>query len=156
MDVAQRAVWLGAGLIVSAREYRPVVEDFVARGLEPRARHILRFLVPAWRWEPAIAEPWLEWDTADIAALVKTLGSWYDPWWGGLGSRSRLASSTFSLRVDGLIKRWLVILAERQDAEAGQALDSLADDPALANWYDVVAEAKTRGRARAIRARHTV
>ena len=114
MDVAQRAVWLGAGLIVSAREYRPAVEDFVARGREPRARHILRFLVPAWRREPAIAEPWVAWDTADIAALVKALGSWYDPWWGGLGSGSRIASSTFSLRVDGLIKRWLTILAERQ------------------------------------------
>ena len=156
MDVAQRAVWLGAGLIVSPREYRPVVEDFVARGLEPRARHILRFLVPAWRREPAIAEPWVEWDTADIAALVKALGSWYDPWWGGLGSGSRLASPTFSLRVDGLIKRWLMIVAERQDPEAGQALDSLADDPALASWYDVIEEAKTRRRARAIRARHTV
>ncbi|MYK68635.1 MAG: DUF4143 domain-containing protein [Gammaproteobacteria bacterium] len=156
MDVAQRAVWLGAGLIVSPREYRPVVEDFVARGREPRARHILRFLVPAWPREPAIDEPWVEWDTADIAALVKALGSWYDPWWGGLGSGSSLASSTFSLRVDGLIKRWLTIVAERQDPEAGQALDSLADDPALASWYDVIEEAKTRRRARAIRARHTV
>lgn len=156
MDVAQRAVWLGAGLIVSPREYRPVVEDFVARGQEPRARHILRFLVPARHREPAIAEPWVGWDTADIAALVKALGSWYDPWWGGLGSGSRLASSTFSLRVDGLIKRWLTILAERPGHEARQALDSLVSDPALETWYDVIEEAKARRRARAIRARHTV
>ena len=156
MDVAQRAVWLGAGLIASPREYRPVVEDFVARGLEPRARHILRFLVPAWRGEPAIPEPWTEWDTADIAALVKALGSWYDPWWGGLGSGSSLASPTFSLRVDGLIKRWLVILAERPGDEAARALDSLASDPAVESWYDVIEEAKAKRRAREIRARHTV
>ena len=111
MDVAQRAVWLGAGLISSAREFTPTVVSFVEKGREPRARHILRFLGPGWLREPAIPEPWVGWDTADIAALVRALGSWYDPWWGGL--RSGLGSSTFSLRTDGLIKRWLMILAER-------------------------------------------
>lgn len=157
MDVAQRAVWLGAGLMASAREFTPAVVSFVEKGREPRARHILRFLVPGWLREPAIPEPWVEWDTADIAALVRALGSWYDPWWGGLGGhRSRLGSSTFSLRTDGLIKRWLVILADRADRGAGQALDSLAGDPALETWYDVIEEAKARRRARVIRARHTV
>ena len=53
-------------------------------------------------------------------------------------------------------KRWLVILAEREDLEAGQALDSLAGDPALETWWDVIEEAKARRRAREIRARHTV
>ena len=154
VDVAQRAVWLGAGLLVSAREYRPAAEDFVRRGREPRARHILKFLVPGWLPEPAIREPWVEWDTPDIAALVTALGSWYDPWWGGL--RSRRASSTFSLRSDGLIKRWLVILAKRADREAGQALDALTQDPALEAWVDVIEEAKALRRARMIRARHTV
>ena len=154
MDVAQRAVWLGAGLIASAREFTPAVVSFVEKGREPRARHILRFVVPGWLREPAIPEPWIEWDTADIARLVRALGSWYDPWWGGL--RSGLGSSTFSLRADGLIKRWLMILAERPDREAGQALDSLAGDPALETWYDVIEEARARRRARAIRARHTV
>ena len=157
MDVAQRAVWLGAGLMASARQFRPAVVSFVEKGREPRARHILRLLVPGWLREPAIPEPWIEWDTADIAALVRALGSWYDPWWGGLGGhRSRLRSSTFSLRTDGLIKRWLVILAERADRAAGQALDSLAGDPALETWWDVIEEAKARRRAKAIRARHTV
>ena len=157
MDVAQRAVWLGAGLMASAREFTPEAVSFVEEGREPRARHILRFLVPGWLREPAIPEPWVEWNTADIAALVRALGSWYDPWWGGLGDhRSRLRSSTFSLRTDGLIKRWLVILAERADRGAGQALDSLAGDPALETWREVIEEAKTRRRARAIRARHTV
>ena len=154
MDVAQRAVWLGAGLIASAREFTPAVVSFVEKGREPRARHILRFLVPGWLRKPAIPEPWVEWETADIAALVRALGSWYDPWWGGL--RSGLGSSTFSLRTDGLIKRWLMILAERPGRGAGQALDSLAGDPALETWYDVIEEARARRRAKAIRARHTV
>lgn len=157
MDVAQRAVWLGAGLIASAREFTPEAVSFVEEGREPRARHILRFLVPGWLREPAIPEPWVEWHTADIAALVRALGCWFDPWWGGLGGhRSRLGSSTFSLRTDGLIKRWLVILAERAERGAGQVLDSLAGDPALETWHDVIEEAKARRRARAIRARHTV
>ena len=157
MDVAQRAVWLAAGLIASAREFTPEAVSFVEEGREPRARHILRFLVPGWLREPAIPEPWVEWHTADIAALVRALGCWFDPWWGGLGGhRSRLGSSTFSLRTDGLIKRWLVILAERADRGAGQVLDSLAGDPALETWHDVIEEAKARRRARAIRARHTV
>ena len=152
--MAQRAVWLGAGLLVSAREFTPAAVSFVEEGREPRARHILRFLVPGWFREPAIRERWVEWETADIAALVKALGSWYDPWWGGL--RSGLGSSTFSLRTDGLIKRWLEILAERPDAAAGRSFNELADEPALETWFDVIEEAKARRRARALRARHTV
>ena len=54
MDVAQRAVWLGAGLIASARQFTPAAVSFVEKGREPRARHILRFLVPGWLKEPAI------------------------------------------------------------------------------------------------------
>ena len=139
------------------RRFTPSTVSFVEEGQEPRARHILRFLVPGWFPHPAIPEPWVQWETADIAALVKALGSWYDPWWGGLGGhRSRLSSSTFSLRTDGLIKRWLVILAERPDRAAGRALDSLANDLTLETWFDVIEEAKTRRRASAIRARHTV
>lgn len=89
----------------------------------------------------------------DVGVAGRMAGRWIER---SAGSGIGRAQFTFSLRVDGLIKRWLTILAERQDPEAGQALDSLADDPALASWYDVIEEAKIRRRARAIRAGHTV
>ena len=136
MDPAQRALWLAAGLFLSAKEHRPRVVRFVDAGREPRARHMFNFMVPGWLGRPDLPEPWDEWETRDIAALVKALGRWYDPWWGG--QRPREEASTLSLRTDWLIKRWLEILGERPEPEAAEALDALAGDRELDSWYEVV------------------
>ena len=143
MDTAQRALWLAAGLFISAKEYRPEVVAFVLTGREPRARHILDFLVPDRPVRRDLPEPWDDWEESDIAALFRALGRWYDPWWGA--RESRYEATTLSLRTDWLLKRWLEILAERAVEAGEEALRSLSRFPALDSWFDEIQE--VRGRA---------
>ena len=140
MDAAQRALWLAAGLFVDAKEYRPEVVTFVLTGREPRARHMLNFLVPGWPRRHDLPEPWDDWEAPDIAALFKAFARWYDPWWGG--QRCRYEATTLSLRTDWLLKRWIEILGERTDPEARQALGVLTRNPALDAWYEEVSRAE--------------
>ena len=139
MDAAQRALWLAAGLFVSAKEYRPEVVAFVLTGREPRAHHMLNFLVPGWPRRRDLPEPWDEWEAPDIAALFKAFARWYDPWWGSQGRRYE--ATTLSLRTDWLLKRWIEILGERTQPEARQALGALARTPALDAWYEDLSRA---------------
>ncbi len=138
MDAAQRALWLAAALFISAKDYRPEVVAFVLTGREPRARHILNFLVPDRPVRRDLPEPWADWETPDIAALFRTLGRWYDPWWGR--RESRYEATTLGLRTDWLLKRWLEILAERAGEEGEDALLSLSRFPALDSWFDEIQE----------------
>ena len=89
MDAAQRALWLAAGLFVDAKEYRPEVVSFVLTGRDPRARHMLNFLVPGWPRRRDLPEPWDDWEAPDIAALFKAFARWYDPWWGSGAAATR-------------------------------------------------------------------
>ena len=140
MDAAQRALWLAAGLFIDAREYRPEVVAFVLTGREPRARHMLNFLVPGWPRRHDLPEPWDDWEAPDIAALFKAFARWYDPWWGG--QRCRYEATTLSLRTDWLLKRWIEILGERAEPEAREALGALTRNPALDAWYEEVSRAE--------------
>ena len=139
MDAAQRALWLAAGLFVSAAANRPEAVAFVLTGREPRARRMLDFLVPERPRRTDFPEPWDDWATADIAALFRAFARWHDPWWGPPGRRSD--ATTLSLRTDWLLRRWIAILRERTDAETRRTLDAMARDPALDRWYEEITAA---------------
>ena len=139
MDAAQRALWLAAGLFISAKEYRPEVVAFVLTGREPRAHHMLNFLMPDEPRRRDLPEPWEDWEAPDIAALFKVFGRWFDPWGGDRGCRYQL--TTTGLRADWLLRRWIEILAERGEPEGREALGSLARNPALERWYEKVSVA---------------
>ena len=140
MDAAQGALWLAAGLFVDAKEYRPEVVSFVLTGREPRARHMLNFLVPGWPRRRDLPEPWDDWEAPDIAAPFKAFGRWYDPWWGGQGRRYE--ATTLSLRTDWLLKRWIEILGERTEPESREALGALARNATLDGWYEELSGAQ--------------
>ena len=140
MDAAQRALWLAAGLFISAKEYCPEVVAFVLAGREPRARHMLNFLVPGWPGRRDLPEPWNDWEAPAIAALFGAFGRWYDPWWGGQGCRYE--ATTPGLRTDWLLKRWIEILGERADPEAREALGALARISALDSWFEELSRAE--------------
>ena len=139
MDAAQRALWLAAGLFMSAKEYRPEVVTFLRIGREPRAHHMLNFLMPEEPRRRDLPEPWDDWEAPDIAALFKVFGRWFDPWGGERGCRYEL--TTTGLRADWLLRRWIAILAER-GPEGRDALGSLARSPALERWYEKVSVAR--------------
>lgn len=138
MDAAQRALWLAAGLFISAKEYRSEAVTFLRTGREPRAHHMLNFLMPERPRRRDLPEPWDDWDAPDIAALFKVFGRWFDPWGGERGCRYEL--TTTGLRADWLLRRWIGILAER-GPEGREALGSLARSPVLDRWYEKVSAA---------------
>ncbi len=144
MDAAQRALWLAAGLFISANEYRPQLVTFVLTGREARARHILNFLVPERPCRRDLPEPWDDWATPDIVALFRAFARRYDPWWGG--PRSRYEVTTHGLRVDWLLKRWLLILADRIEVEGEEPLLSLSRHSALDRWFDEIQGLRLRSR----------
>ena len=126
MDHAQRGTWFGAGLFVDREACLPRVVDFVSNGRKTRCRHLLGFLVP--HLDPL---PNQQWSTADLAALIKAIGS-------KMSSPSDAGGFVLGWKLRPLLDVWLGTLANRVDEEAVAALGGLAEDPALENWRGVL------------------
>ena len=130
MDHAQRGTWLGAGLFVDREALLPGVVEFVSNGRKTRCRHLLEFLVPY--LDPL---PNQLWASADLAALIKAIGS-------KMSSPSDAGGFVLDWKLRPLLDVWLASLANRVDDEAAAALAGLAEDPALANWRGVLCRAR--------------
>ena len=130
MDHAQRGTWLGAGLFVDREACLPSVVEFISNGRKTRCRHLLEFLVPY--LDPL---PEQQWPTADLAALIKVMGT-------KLSSPSDAGGFLLDWKLHPLLKVWLDALANRVDEEAVAALGGLAEDPSLENWRGVLRRAR--------------
>ena len=130
MDSAQRGTWLGAGLFVDREACLPRVVEFISNGRKTRCRHLLEFLVPY--LDPL---PDQQWPTADLAALIKAMGT-------KLSSPSDAGGFLLDWKLHPLLKVWLDALANRVDEEAVAALGGLAEDPSLENWRGVLRRAR--------------
>ena len=138
LDVSQRSLWLGAGLLLSPRRYVPRIAAFLKDGEEARSREIVRLLASTEM--KRLPRPW---GTLELAAMIKLLGSRYSPW--------RPEVSGFvgdveedRMTVEGLISSWATILASRTDRQASDALQSLATDSALAPWHFMLGTKRER------------
>lgn len=132
LDVSQRAVWLGAGLLLSPRRYLPQVAAFLEDGEEVRSREIVRLLAST-----EVERTATLWPTREIATMIRMLGSRYSRWRPeGFGMAA--IEDEGRMKVEGLISRWANTLASRTNREASEALHSLADDPALEPWHSML------------------
>ncbi len=134
LDVAQRAAWLSAGLLLSPDEYVSDVVSFVEGGEEARCRHILDFLECFQRhgW------PSPYWDTPVLAAMIALVGSRYSPWMDAPSSEHYVRGRDMRWRARLLVDHWLGALANRTDATAGKALAALLENSALDAWSHAV------------------
>ena len=130
MDPAQRGTWLGAGLFVDRDACLPRVVEFVSNGTETRCRHLLEFLVP--HLDPL---PNQQWPSADLAALIKAIGS-------KVSSPSDAGGFVLDWKLRPLLNVWLDALANRVDEEAVAVLGGLAEDPGLENWRGALCRAR--------------
>ena len=131
MDHAQRGTWLGAGLFVDRGVCLPKAVEFVSNGRNSRrCRHLLEFLVP--HLDPL---PNQQWPTADLAALIKAIGS-------EMSSLSDAGGFDLDWKLRPLLNVWLDALANRVDEEAVAALGGLAEDLTLMNWRGVLCGAR--------------
>lgn len=129
LDVAQRAIWLAAGLLHSPEAYLTRVLEFVEEGEEARSRHMVRFLVPN-----DMERLPMRWESNELQTLVALMGSRYTPW---RPESSGVASFVDEDRtkVEALIAGWATTLASRTDRHACSALQALVDDPELEPWH---------------------
>ena len=130
MDHAQRGTWLGAGLFVDREACIPRVVEFVSNGRKTRCWHLLEFLVPY--LDPL---PDQQWPTADLAALIKAMGT-------KLSSPSDAGGFVLDWKLRPLLDVWVGTLANRVDEEAAAALVGLAEEPALKNWRGLLCGAR--------------
>ncbi len=129
LDVAQRALWLAAGLFHSPEAYLTHVVKFVEEGEEARSRHMVRFLAPN-----DMGRLPMRWGSNELRTLVALLGNRYTPWrpesfgMGGVVEEDRT-------KVEALIAGWATTLASRTDRDACSALQALVDDTKLEPWH---------------------
>ena len=133
LDVAQRALWLSAGLLVSPEEYAPFVVSFVEGGEEARVRHVVDFLVPA---AGAYRLP-MPWGTSELQSLLTLVGRRYEPWMSET-TRSSPWTDGSRMKAEQLIHRWVRRLAARTDDASIAALESLVSDASLRPWRTVL------------------
>ena len=129
LDVSQRSLWLAAGLLLSPERYVPRIAAFLGDGEEARSREIVRLLAPT-----DMDRLPMQWDTRELAAMIKLMGSRYSPWRPeGSGMASVVDEDRW--KVKGLISAWATTLASRTNRQATETLHSLVDDPALEPWH---------------------
>ena len=129
LDVSQQALWLTAGLHLSPERYVERIAAFLEDGEEARSRQVVRLLAPM-----EMAPLPMQWDTRELAAMIKLMGSRYSPWRPEGSGMASVVDEDRS-KVKGLISAWATTLASRTNREASEALHSLADDPALEPWH---------------------
>ena len=141
MDVAQRTLWLGAGMLVSPDLYLAAAMEFVGEGSAVRVRHLMGFVVPD--GQPLFS---MEWSTEQLAMAVRGVGARVEPWRppGGNEGKAHLmtAAAEAADKTRRLLSAWLDQLAKKPGAEAADALETLANAPELAAWRHDILEAR--------------
>lgn len=141
MDVAQRVLWLGAGMLVSPEQYLAATIDFICKGSTTRVQHLISFVVPP-SFLPSLS---MEWSTEHLAAAIRGVGARMEPWHPPDGNelKARLMTPTdeASTKAQRLLSAWLDGLTRLPEAKATDALESLADAPELAAWRHEILDA---------------
>ena len=141
MNVGQRALWLGAGMMASPEQYLAEAMEFVRGGSTARVRQLVEFVAP-----DDMPLPAMEWSAEHLAMAVRGVGARVEPW-GPVLNDNRKAhimapAKEAADKVQHLISTWLARLAKDPGAEAANALNSLADEQQLVPWRRGILEAR--------------
>ena len=136
VTAAQRAHWLAAGLAAAPEDYRLRFDEFT-RGRDEATREAAVFWCPDWR----TSFPDSFTDPATLSLLVRRVGAMFAPheeWKEGIVDLpARAAERTCA---------FIRTLGGQPGAAAGEALDALLADPALADWKGTLELARDRQR----------
>ncbi len=136
VTAAQRAHWLAAGLAAAPEDYRSRFDEFT-RGRDEATRETAVFWCPDWH----TSFPDSETDPATLSLLVRRVGAMFAPheeWKEGIVDLpARAAERT---------RAFIHTLGGQPGAAAGEVLDSLLADPALADWKGTLGLARDRQR----------
>ena len=134
MNIAQRAHWLAAGLVVSPTTYRERLSDFI-RDRKSQIQYVVTFFFDFTSHYKlgALVEP----GVPVVKFLICLIGSHSEP-----GPRLEEGSVTYSTKVSYLVRGFVQHLATSPAKDASDALASLHADPALERWHGELSRAK--------------
>jgi len=134
MDVAQHMYWLCAGLLTGRREFVRRLRAALEEGSERRVRHVASFFreVDAYQFMEGLGPN-------ALAILIRSVGATYGPVTLGPGAHW----VTPSIEGGELIRRFIDRFAGMPMPEAGDFLNELASDTALAPWSRELRHART-------------
>ncbi len=138
MNVAQRACWLAAGLVMSPETCLRLVEEFAASG-ERRIRHLAAFFDD--RDDRAFPIDRLE--APALQLLVRLMGSSFGPPPPPTGEVTKV---TFERSVPRRVGKMIHRLAESPTEDAGAALEALSSEAALSRWREALLWARDHQR----------
>ncbi len=143
MDVAQQALWLGAGMLASPGRYLATAMEFIGEGSPVRAQHLMSFVVP-----DDLPSFLMEWSTEHLATAIRGVGARVNPWRPPDDNEMKAHFMTHAVeaadKARRLLSAWLDRLANKPGAKAADALEVLAVAPELAMWRHVIFEARDR------------
>ena len=138
MNVAQRARWLAAGLVVSPEACSEAVIAFT-RISERRVREFAGFLGD-WGDAPV----WIgRLGTAGLEVLVRMIGASFGPRTWASGEATRV---TPTMEAPDYVEEMINRLAESPTDAAGATLRALASEESLSRWRDELGHARDRQR----------
>lgn len=141
MDVAQRALWLAAGMLASPRRHLASAMDFIATSSPSPVQHLLDFVVLDQR--PTFS---MKWRTEHLAMMVRRVGARLEPWRPSLPNGDELTCMTpaddAAIKARRLLSACLDRLAKNPQAAAADALNGLVAAPELAAWRHDMLEAR--------------
>ena len=127
MDVAQRAHWLAAGLILSPETYLEPAGEFAARR-ERRIRHLFALF----ERQPLQAFPMDRLGVPALQLVIRLAGSTFGPW--ASSATGGVTEVTPDMNAAERVQWMIRGLADFPAEQASSALESLAADPALSRW----------------------
>ena len=137
MNVAQRARWLAAGVIVSPETHLEALEAFAKAGRkQQRVLQLAAFFHPEDRLSGLSEKLGEQLETPVAEFLIHLVGASTRPdeWPNGNVAPTMQASE--------LVRAHIQRLANLPTREASDALDRLSADPALPRWCDVLSQAR--------------
>lgn len=127
MNVAQKAHWMAAGLVVSAETYCHQLEEWFGSSGQ-RIRHLTKFFTPMYEI-PALTD---ELTPLALKLLIKLIGASFGPFRGGGGIVG------LELKASDLVARLVNRLASFPGSDVSQALNELSSDESLRHWRDTI------------------
>lgn len=139
MNVAQRARWLAAGLIVTPGKHGNSIQDFVrtGRGRETRILHLAAFFCTNSFFHYNFNDP----SASTLKLLIGAIGSAVGPEdrFGSLDERSMSAVFvTPVMEASEFVHRMIEKLAADPTQEVTDSLKALVADEALSKWREVI------------------
>ena len=132
LNVAQRAYWLAAGMIVSPATYKDLLQDFV-QASQTRAGHLAGFFCDS----DDRRFPVNELGISGWEPLIRRIGRYVGPdqqWVAGL--------VTLKAKASGFVNNLIQQLAASPTREASGALGRLLHDRGLSRWREVLLRAR--------------